>query len=137
MTTYHGYAAKLYVGTAGSTAGTEVSIVRDATVSMEAAEADDTTRGGGGWGSTSVTIRKATVEFEIRYDPAAAGFATIRNAYDAGSAIALCPRDSAGGSGIDADFVISNFSNPQPLEGILVVNVTAKLSTALRTLTRV
>ncbi len=66
--------AKLYHGTAGSTATTEMSNVRDVTLNLEAGEADVTTRANSGWRATAPTLRECTCEFEMVWDPADAGF---------------------------------------------------------------
>jgi len=66
--------AKLYHGPAGSTPSTEMSNVRDVTLTLEAGEADVTTRANSGWRATAPTLRECTCEFEMVWDPADAGF---------------------------------------------------------------
>jgi hypothetical protein len=66
--------AKLYHGAAGSTPSTEMSNVRDVTLTLEAGEADVTTRANSGWRATAPTLRECTCEFEMVWDPADAGF---------------------------------------------------------------
>ena len=62
MATYVlGMNAGLYQGEAGSTTPSsmsEVDNVRDVTLSMEAGEADITTRGNSGWRATAPTLRE-------------------------------------------------------------------------------
>lgn len=69
-----GMDAKLYYGNAGSSATNEMTNVRDVTVSAEAGEADVTTRANSGWRATVATLRECSIEFEMVWDPADAGF---------------------------------------------------------------
>lgn len=66
--------ATLYQGPAGTTPTTEMSNVRDVTLTLEAGEADVTTRANQGWRATAPTLRECSVEFEMVWDPADAGF---------------------------------------------------------------
>ena len=120
--------AKLYHGTAGSTATTEMSNVRDVTLNLEAGEADVTTRANSGWRATAPTLRECTCEFEMVWDPADAGFTAIKNAFLASGLIALKILDKTGGQGPDGDFAITSFSRNEALEEAITVSVTAKLS---------
>ena len=120
--------AKLYHGTAGSTATTEMSNVRDVTLNLEAGEADVTTRANSGWRATAPTLRECTCEFEMVWDPADAGFTAIKNAFLASGLIALKILDKVGGQGPDGDFAITSFSRNEALEEAITVSVTAKLS---------
>ncbi len=78
MATYVlGMNAGLYQGAAGSTSPStmsEVDNVRDVTLSMEAGEADITTRGNNGWRATAPTLRECTVEFQMVWKPGDTGF---------------------------------------------------------------
>jgi hypothetical protein len=69
-----GMDAKLYYGNAGSSATNEMTNVRDVTVTAEAGEADVTTRANSGWRATVATLKEASVEFEMVWDTADAGF---------------------------------------------------------------
>jgi len=120
--------AKLYHGPAGSTPSTEMSNVRDVTLTLEAGEADVTTRANSGWRATAPTLRECTCEFEMVWDPADAGFTAIKNAFLASGLIALKILDKAGGQGPDGDFAITSFSRNEALEEAITVSVTAKLS---------
>jgi hypothetical protein len=124
-----GMNAKIYHGAAGSTASTELTNVRDVTVSLEAGEADITTRANSGWRATAPTLRECSVEWEMVWKSSDAGFTAIKNAFLANNTIALLVLSEEGGEGIDGDFAITNFSRPEPLEEAITVSVTAKLST--------
>lgn len=123
-----GMDAKLYYGNAGSSATNEMSNVRDVTVTAEAGEADVTTRANSGWRATVATLRECSIEFEMVWDPADAGFAAVKNAYLNSELIAFKALDQAAGTGVDADFSITGFTQSQPLEEAITVSVTAKLA---------
>ncbi|MBK9127943.1 MAG: hypothetical protein IPM13_09095 [Phycisphaerales bacterium] len=68
-----GMNAKLYYGTAGVPAATEMANVRNVTLNLEAGEADVTTRANSGWRATAPTLRECSVELEMVLDPDDAG----------------------------------------------------------------
>jgi hypothetical protein len=123
-----GMNAKLYYGTAGGPANTEMTNVRNVTLNLDAGEADVTTRANQGWRATAPTLRECSVEFEMVWDPADAGFAAVKNAYLTNGLIALKVLDKAGGQGPDGDFSITSFSRSEELEEAITVSVTAKLA---------
>lgn len=126
-----GLNAKLYRGTKGTTAATEVTNVKDVTVNLESGEADVTTRASAGWKATVATLKDASLEFTILYDTADPDFQAFQAAYFGNTALALLAADSAG-KGLDADFTISGFSIEQPLEEAMSVSVTAKPTASSR-----
>ena len=113
-----GLNAKLYRGTAGTTASTEVKNVKDLTVTLESGEADVTTRATQGWKASVATLKEASLEFTILYDTADTDFNAFQAAYFSNTPLALYVSD--GGSttekGLDADFTITGFSVEQNLE---------------------
>lgn len=121
-----GMEAKLYYGPAGATATTELSNVKDVTLNLEAGEADVTTRANQGWRATVATLKEGSVEFEMVWDTADSGFAALKDAYFNNTPIAMAILDGPNGSGLDADFSITNFSRNEPLEEAIMVSVTAK-----------
>ena len=66
----------------GGIAGTyiEMTNARNVTLSLETAEADVTTRANSGWRATTPTLKDASVEFEMIYDTADAGFTEVQEA---------------------------------------------------------
>lgn len=124
-----GMNAKIYYGPAGATANSELANVRDVTLSLEAGEADITTRANSGWRATAPTLREATVEFEMVWKTTDPGFEAVKSAFLANDTLALLVLSEAAGEGIDADFSITNFSRSEALEEAITVSVTAKLST--------
>ncbi len=123
-----GMNAKLYYGTAGNPASTEMTNVRNVTLNLEAGEADVTTRANQGWRATAPTLRECSVEFEMIWDPSDAGFAAVKNAYLTNGLIALKVLDKEGGQGPDGDFSITSFTRSEELEEAITVSVTAKLA---------
>ena len=121
--------AKLYHGVAGTTAATEMSNVRDVTLTMEAGTADVTTRANSGWRATAPTLRECTCEFEMVWNTTDPGFTAIKAAFLASALIALKILDKANGQGPDGDFAVTSFSRKEALEEAIIVSVTAKLST--------
>jgi predicted secreted protein len=121
-----GMQAKLYHGAAGATATTELSNVKDVTLNLETGESDVTTRASNGWRATIATLKNGSVEFTLIWDTEDAGFTAIKNAYFNSTAIALAVLDGEGGSGLDADFSVTNFTRNEPLEEAITVNVTVK-----------
>ncbi len=115
-------------GQGGGGAWTELSNVKDVTLSLETGEADVTTRANSGWRATVATLKEATVEFEMVWDTADAGFTAIKNAFLTNAAIGFQVLDGDSGSGLQADFMITNFSRNEALEEAITVSVTAKVT---------
>ena len=136
MATYVlGMNAGLYQGPAGTTdpaSMTEVDNVRDVTLTLEAGEADITTRGNSGWRATAPTLRECTVEFQMVWRPGDTVFDAIKTAFLTAGTVALAvldqKRDVVGAQGPLGDFSITNFSRSEALEEAVTANVTAKLA---------
>lgn len=127
-----GLDAKTYYGTAGSTALNELTNIKDLTLNLEHGEADITTRGSGGWRVTALTLKEGSIEFEMLWKKADAGFAAIRAAYMSRDPVALAILDGDNGEGLDADFSVTRFTRNEPLEEGLSVSVTCKPTDVLR-----
>jgi predicted secreted protein len=126
-----GMDAKLFYkvgGQGGAGQWTELTNVRDVTLSLETGEADVTTRGNSGWRATVGTLKEASVEFEMVWDTADAGFGAIKDAFFDNEMIGLQVLDDTGGQGLQADFSITNFSRSEALEEAITVSVTAKVT---------
>ena len=129
-----GMNAKIYLGAADAalSALTVLDNAKDVNLTLEAAEADVTTRGNQGWRATASTLRTCTVEFESLFKPSDANFAALSAAFRAGTSVRMAPltgdKDTSGSEGPLANFVITNFSREETLEGAVMVSVTAKLS---------
>lgn len=129
-----GMNAKIYQGAAGTalTALAEMANVKDVTVTLEAGEADVTTRANQGWRATAATLRECTIEFEMLWLPGDAGFESVKTAYLTAGKVRLAALTGAkadtGAEGPMGDFTIQSFSRKEPLEEGVTVAVTAKLA---------
>jgi len=129
-----GMNAKIYQGPSGGALATltEMANVRDVTLTLNAGEADVTTRANQGWRATAPTLRECTAEFEMLWKPGDAGFDAIKTAYLSSDTVRLAvltgAQDAAGTEGPVGDFSITNFSRSEPLEEGVTVSVTAKLA---------
>ncbi len=129
-----GMNAKIYQGPSGGELATltEMANVKDVTLSLEAGEADVTTRANQGWRATAPTLRECTAEFEMLWKPGDAGFDAVKTAFLTSGSIRLAVltgvRDASGAEGPLGDFSITNFSRNEPLEEGVTVSVTAKLA---------
>lgn len=115
-------------GQAGGGAWTELTNTKDVTLSLEAGEADVTTRANNGWRAIVATLKDASVEFEMVWDTADPGFTAIKNAFFDNDPIGLQILDGTSGQGLQADFSITNFSRSEALEEAITVSVTAKVT---------
>ncbi len=115
-------------GQAGGGTWTALGNTRDVTLNLEAGEADVTTRANAGWRATVGTLKEASVEFEMVWDTADAGFTAIKNAFFNNAVIGLQVLDGTSGQGLQADFSITNFSRSEALEEAITVSVTAKVT---------
>ena len=87
-----------------------------------------TTRGNDGWRAIVATLKEASVEFEMVWDTADAGFDAIKDAYLANDIIGFQVLDGDSGEGLQADFMITSFSRSEALEEAITVSVTAKVT---------
>lgn len=126
-----GLNAKLFRGTAGTQGATEMTNVKDVTLSLESGDADVTTRATKGWRASVATLKEGSLEFEMNYDTADADFTAIQEAFLANTPLAFFVSDGAG-NGLDADWSITAFNIEQPLEEAMTVSVTAKPTASTR-----
>jgi len=129
-----GMNAKIYQGTAGSdlSAMTEMSNVKGVTLTLEAGEADVTTRANSGWRATAPTLRECTCEFDMVWQPGDTGFDAIKTAFLNADTIELAildqARETIGAQGPKGSFSITSFSRNEALEEAITVSVSAKLA---------
>jgi predicted secreted protein len=127
-----GLDARLYrnTGAYSSVTWNEVKNVKDLTLSLEAGEADVTTRGNGGWRATIATLKDGSLEFEMVWDTADDDFTAIRTAFLTNGTVEFAVLDgpvaTSGSQGLRAAMAITNFSRSEPLEEAIKVSVTAK-----------
>jgi len=109
----------------------ELSNVKDVTLTMQAGEADITTRANQGWKATAPTLRECTVEFQMQHKPGDAGFAAIKNAFLNSTTVTLkvlTAAEADGGEGPSGKFAITGFTRNEGLEDAINYSVTAKMS---------
>ena len=125
--------AKLYYCAAGigsTPTWTLLSNVKNLKANLQKGEADVTTRANNGWKATVGTLKEGSVEFEMIYDPADAGFTAMETAYFDNTVIGIAVMDgdiaTAGSKGFWADCAVIDFSRDESLEEAIVVSVTLK-----------
>ena len=127
-----GMEAKLYrnTGTYAAPTWSEMTNVKDLTLNLEASEADVTTRGNAGWRATIAALKDGSIEFEMVWDPADAGFTAIQDAYFNNTTVEFGVMDgdiaSSGTQGLRATMSITKLTRSEPLEQAITVSVTAK-----------
>ena len=134
-----GMNAKIYQGATAADPATldpatltEMGNVKDVTLSLEAGEADITTRANSGWRATAPTLRECSCEFEMVWKPGDAGFEAIKSAFLSAGTVALAvltgAHNESGAEGPVGNWSITNFSRSEALEEAVTVSVTAKLA---------
>lgn len=107
-----------------------VQIHGDVTINIDDSEADISIRGNGGWKATAATLSKATVEFQMVYDPADLDYLALMKSWLGNSSIPLAILNgsaaTAGVQGLWADFEVMNISKAEPIDGAQLVTITAK-----------
>ncbi|MBR4884710.1 MAG: hypothetical protein IKZ33_05285 [Lentisphaeria bacterium] len=131
MSVILGLNAKLFRGASGTQAKEEMKNVKDLTLNLETGEADVTTRATEGWKASVATLKDASLEFGMLYDPFDPDLDAIQDAFLSNTPLAFFITDGDG-TGLDADFSITNFSIEQPLEEAVSVSVTAKPTATTR-----
>ncbi|MBO6102291.1 MAG: hypothetical protein J6P03_03445 [Opitutales bacterium] len=126
-----GLDCKLFRGAAGATAATEMTNVKNVTINLSAGSADITTRAAQGWRAKAPTLKEGNTTFDMLYDPTDADFIAVQTAFLNNAPIAFFVTDGQG-NGLDCDFVITGFSQPQDLESAIMVSVTAEPTLAGR-----
>ena len=127
-----GLDAKLYrnTGTHAAPTWNEIVNVKDLTLSLDAGEADVTTRGNNGWKATVATLKDAAVEFEMVWDGEDADFSAIRDAFLNRTAIQFGVMDGditgSGSQGLKAFCMVTSFTRNEALEEAITVSVKIK-----------
>jgi TP901-1 family phage major tail protein len=125
--------ARLYLGQPEDelSALSQVAYVRDVTVTMEAGEADVSTRASA-WRGTMATQKDCSIEFEMLNKPGDAALAAVKSAFLEGTTVEIAAlnqgRDLPGAEGPKGAFAIISFSRGEPLEDAQTISVTAKLA---------
>lgn len=136
-----GMDCKLYYGddlldggvtTPASNDWNELDNAKNVDIGGSTAETDITTRANAGWKATAVTLKDASLDFEMLWLPADSGFIALQTAWAARTQIALMALDgeetTSDAQGLASNFVVTDFSRAEPLDGAATVKVTVKPS---------
>jgi len=127
-----GLDCKLFYGTAGSQAATELTNCQDLNIELDHEEFDATSRASGGWEEVELGMKRGTLNWTMIQDSADAAYLAVEDAFMNKTALALFIT-RGDGKGLDADFKITKFSEKQPLRGAVVIDVSARPSRSTRT----
>lgn len=124
-------AKTFFIGTITSPVWSDlVGPIRDETLNLEKALADVTDRRANGWRLQVGTLKDATVDLQMIYEPGDADFDQFENAFFNNTQLVLGfmdadPNDGAGSYyGLLGAFQVTGFSIPRPLEDAIIVDVT-------------
>ena len=125
-----GIKAKMYYGEAGTSGvpTAELSNVTDVTITLDASEADVTSRDNDGFRATIGGLKECSIEFDMLYLAKDPGFRMIQQTWERSDQIHLAALTGEGGEGPVGDFSITGFSRSEAMEEAIKYSVTAKLS---------
>lgn len=117
--------AKLYYGTKGGTASTEIKTVGDVTLSLKKGETEISSRASR-WKLVKGSLKEAEISFECTDDSADAAMNAILAAYMSDEPMAFLVKDAADGHGLDADFEIIGADRDEKLTDAVKYKFTIK-----------
>jgi hypothetical protein len=117
----------------------ELPNVKDVTLTMEAADADITTRANSGWRARVAALREGSAEFEMVWKDTDTGFDALQDAFLNGTVLEMAFLTGAkssdgvtpvvGSDGLYGEWSVTSFPVNQPLEEAITVPVTVMLTT--------
>jgi hypothetical protein len=119
MTTYMGFEGKIFSGTAGSEALTELLNTRDITINSDHERGETTVRGDGTRPprkTERVTVIVSSIEWEMTNKSGDTALADLLAAEALGEAVALRLKDHAAGKGFDGDVTLTK-THGKPYKG--------------------
>jgi hypothetical protein len=117
--------AKLYYGSAGSTANTLLNTVGDVTLSLKKSETKISSRASR-WALFKGALKEAEISFEVVDDSGDTALATILTAFMGDTPMAFLIKDAVDGSGLDADFEVLGADRDEKLEDAVKYKFTIK-----------
>jgi hypothetical protein len=117
--------AKLYRGTAGQTATTEVTTCKDVTLKMKKGEAKISSRASR-WALVKGALKEAEFDIEFTSDSADAHLQAMINAFVTDTPLAFLIADKLNGAGLDADFEIMEMDDEQKLDDGVTIKFSVK-----------
>src|SRR3990172_7323470 len=112
--------AKLYRGTAGSTASTEVTTCKDVSLKMKKGEAKISSRASR-WALVKGAMKEAEFDVEFNSDANDVHLQALITAFVTDTTLAFKIADKQSGQGLDADFEIMEMDDEQKLEEGVVI----------------
>lgn len=122
MTIHAGFDAKIFVGSAGTQAATELTLARDSNGEGNANAIDASNRSSANK-EYIYGLKDQSITVTILDDPADEGYKLILDAYINNKVIAVFNSDGAG-NGWSGDFIVGTFSDSEPLEDVCTKEVT-------------
>lgn len=118
---------KLYEGTAGAEAATEVTHAADVTTNATREKINVTDRqlAALGFNGYAAGLADLAITIQARRVVNDAAVGAIRTAFKGATPISLKVLNGATGEGVKGDFVISDFNESQPINGAVDINFTA------------
>tara|TARA_R100000808_G_C2133887_1_gene142538 strand:- start:1008 stop:1487 length:480 start_codon:yes stop_codon:yes gene_type:complete len=130
-----GHECKVYnnTGTHASPTWNELNIVKDVTLNMSQNESDISSRAGKGYVMTAGTLIDASIDFSVTWDPAdSADFSELQNAFFDRKPVELLildgDRTDAGNEGLQAFFVVTNFTRNESIAEAVSADITCKIT---------
>ena len=130
MPTRLGIEGKLYRNVGSYTAPNwlEVSNVRDLTLTLEKDEVDTTSRANAGWKAFRYTLRNASIEFDMLWDPSDAHLQFFLQAFLNSGTVIECavldgPITTNGSQGLRASFEVGRVTRNEPMGDVMTVNI--------------
>jgi len=120
-----GLDAKLYYGTAGSPAATELTEAQDVTLNLEMGEAKANCRATK-FALSEPTLLSISLDWDYLWDETDAGFIALWNAFVNRTPIAIKCLSKAGGKGLDCDVKVFKFNRSEALEEGVKASVSVK-----------
>lgn len=123
------FVLEMNTGTLLSPVWVKVVGVKEVTRSGETGKADVTTRDNDGFRAWIPTLKDVGLEIQMVYDPTNSHFLFLENAWLNKTQVQFRsldgPSNVPGSKGMKMVTVITNFSEPQPLEDAVIVSITA------------
>ena len=108
-----------------------VAEARDVTLDQSASEVDATTKAGAGMKATVTALKDLTIEGELLYKMDNANYGILRDAFLSSNFVAAAlltgPKAHAASEGPLGRWSVTKLSQPQPLDGVQLVQFTLKL----------
>ncbi len=130
-----GHDCKVYnnTGTHASPTWNELAIVKDVTLNMSQNESDITSRAGKGYVMTAGTLIDASIDFSVTWDPSdAADFTELQDAFFNRKPVELLimdgDRTTSGSEGLNAFFVVTNFTRNEAIADAVSADLTCKIT---------